>query len=687
MVRPSQAAGALSAQTHVPAYPMIPPRFSLSLSRITLGFASAVAFLTANVALAAAEPADLTVRNPENTLQFSLALDNGSVTYRVDQVAGSAITPVLESSPLGLTRTDADFSTHLTFVSSTAPITVEDDYTLFGKQHHVRSRGVERTFTFKNSTGMTLTIAVRAYRDGVAFRYGLPGAGSQLLQISDEATGFNLPDDARVWMQPYSKVDTWAPGYEAEFVNGIAAGTASPGPEGWALPLLFRAHDVWALVTESGLEPTYFASHLQPDSPGGLYRVRLPEQPETYGVAPQAATVTLPWVSPWRVVVIGQSAGAIADSHLITDVARPSELEDTSWIKPGVSSWSWWSDMASPSDYSKLVPFVDAAAKFHWKYSLIDLGWHEMKGGGDITKLLNYAAAKEVGLIVWYNSAGKHNQVPDAGPKDVLNDPQLCEAEFARIAAMGIKGVKVDFMQSDKQFVIALYHDIIRAAARHRLLINFHGATIPRGWNRTYPHLLTMEAIRGGEQYWDKNFAENAQTFHTIYAFTRNAVGPMDYTPTVFTHPGKSNPNLQPHLTTNAHELALLIVFYSGIQHVIDPAESLLHQPAFVQDYLTDLPTVWDESRVVAGAPGELAVVARRSGQTWYLAGINGLKTPQHIQVPLSFLDGEKRTMTLITDGGTPAEFTHATRNASASDVVEIQLAGRGGFAARLRPQ
>ncbi len=435
------------------------------------------------------------------------------------------------------------------------------------------------------------------------------------------------------------------------------------------------------------MEPEHFAIHLQPEAPGGLYRARLPEADETYGVAPQHASVTLPWVSPWRVIVVGDRAGAIPDSTLVTDLARPSEQPDTSWIKPGVASWSWWSDMSSPNDYARLVPFVDAAAKLGWSYSLIDLGWHQMQGGGDIKKLVDYAAAKNVGLIVWYNSAGRHNQVPDAGPKDLMNDPMLRDAEFARIAALGIKGVKVDFMQSDKQYVIALYHDIIRDAARHKLLINFHGATVPRGWERTYPNLLTMEAVRGGEQYWDRNFAENAQMFHTIYVFTRNAIGPMDYTPTVLTDPGATNPGLQKHLTTNAHELALLVVFQSGIQHVIDPAASLVSQPAFVQDYLTNLPTAWDESRVIAGAPGELAVVARRSGPTWFVAGINGRTAPQAIQVPLAFLGAGEFSLTLITDGATTHEFVHATRSTQAGNHLDLVLAGRGGFAARLTPE
>ena len=660
------------------------PLLRLFAPFFTLAFAAAL-----QASSAAPTASDLSLENEAGTLRFNLKLDQGALNYQVQHLAaGGTGTQLLGDSPLGLVRTEADFTKGLAFVSATTPVVVKDDYSLTAdKVRRVRASGLERTFTFRNPTGLLFEVTARAYADGVAFRYGLPGrASTQTLFIKDEATGFRLPADARVWAQPYSKVDVWAPGYEANYVNGVPAGTAAPAAEGWAFPLLFNAGKLWALVTEAGLGSDYFAIHLQQNAPGGLYRARLPEEPETYGVAPQAAAIQLPWVSPWRVVIVGERAGDISESTLVSTLAAPSVLKDISWIKPGVASWSWWSDMSSPSDYTKLLAYVDMSARLGWPYTLIDLGWHQMKNGGDVKQLIDYAAAKDVGVLIWYNSAGQHNQVPDAGPYDVMADPLLRDAEFARIAAMGVKGIKVDFMQSDKQFVIALYHDILRDAARHKLLVNFHGCTIPRGWQRTYPHLLTMEAVRGGEQYWDKTFAEDAQMYNTIFAFTRNAVGPMDYTPTVFTPPGATNPGIQPNLTTSAHELALLIVFQSGIQHVIDSAASLAKQPAYVLDYLTDLPTAWDETRYLDGAPGQLAVVARRSGKTWYLAGINGTKANLALDVDLSFLGKGAYRASVITDGASQREFAHSEKTLRSGDKLPVSLAARGGFAVRLTP-
>ena len=202
---------------------------------------------------------------------------------------------------------------------------------------------------------------------------------------------------------------------------------------------------------------------------------------ETYGVAPQAAAISLPWVGAWRTIIVGETPAAIVESDLVNNLAAPNTLADTTWIKSGRAAWSWWSDMASPSDFKKQQTYIDLAHDLHWEYSLVDLGWHQMKNGGDVAQLAAYAKQQGVGLILWYNSGGKHNQVPDAGPQDKMDDPLVRDVEMARIAALGIKGIKVDFMQSDKQYVIALYHDIMRDAARHKLLIDFHGATLPRG--------------------------------------------------------------------------------------------------------------------------------------------------------------------------------------------------------------
>lgn len=524
---------------------------------------------------------------------------------------------------------------------------------------------------------------VRAYPEGVAFAYSFPGPAEKSVVITDESTGFKLPS-GRAWMLPYDRVAEWSPAYEGEWRDGIPVGTAPDDEKtaGWCFPALFSVRGHWVLITEVGLDGASFAAHLQPEAPAGLYRIRLPEDAETYGVAPREATAPLPWQSPWRVIMVGDSPGAIWESSLVHHLSPPCALADISWIKPGRVSWSWWSDHSSGSDYDRLVPFVDLAAQLGWEYSLIDADWHVMKNG-DIWKLNAYAKSRGVGLILWYNSGGKHTRVMNAGPRDLMDDPVIRDREMAKLEAAGIRGIKVDFFQSDKQHIIELYLDIIRDAARHHLLVDFHGATLPRGWTRTYPNLLSMEAVRGAEQYWDKNFAARAHTFHTIYPFTRNVVGPMDYTPVIFGDSPAQKSN-QPHQTTNPHELALSVVFESGLQHFADTPANYLAAPHYVRDFLKIVPVAWDETRALAGAPGDLALVARRKGPDWFVAGLNGTDAPRAVAVPLGFLSAGEFSAALIHDAVTPRNFAHRAFNTTSATPLTVDLAGRGGFVLHL---
>lgn len=622
----------------------------------------------------------LSVANRERTLRFSLLFDGESVAYRVDRLTpDGAANVVIERSPLGITRAGQDFRRGFELIGASPVTEVSAFYRMVtGKQLEVRTRARQRVFTFRKGTGGLMTITVRAMRDGVAFRYGFPGPAGVQDSLIGEATGFHIPP-GRAWMQPYQRVAMWAPAYESDYRNGIQTGTTAAENVGWALPMLFHTSDSWVLVTEAGLDRTSYGVHVEQRVEDGLYRVRLPEEDETYGIAPQAAAITLPWVSPWRVLIIGSTLGTIVESTMVTDLAQPQAFGDVSWIRPGRVSWSWWSDMASPRDYQKVFPFVDLASRLHWEYSLLDAGWQDMKNGGTPEDLAEYARARGVGLIAWYNSGGAHNHAED-GPRDLMVDPEIRRAEMKRIAALGFKGIKVDFMQSDKQYVVGLYQDILRDAYANRLFVDFHGSTIPRGWQRTFPNLLTMEAVKGAEQYGDSLFQRNAATYNTIYPFTRNVIGSMDYTPMIF---GDARDRLT-HLTTNAHELALSVVFESGLQHFVSTPAMIDAQPDYVRQFLTDVPTVWDETRFVDGYPGRLAVLARRRGTDWYVGAITADTIVSVAEVPLRFLGAGTYDVALISDGEDVDRFAYSTETLIRSDTMTVELAPRGGFVARL---
>ena len=254
-------------------------------------------------------------------------------------------------------------------------------------------------------------------------------------------------------------------------------------------------------------------------------------------------------------------------------------------------------------------------------------------------------------------------------------------AEFARIEALGIKGVKVDFFQSDKPDIIRLYLDILQDAADFHLMVNFHGATLPRGWARTWPNLMTMEAVRGAETYtFDQIYARFAPRENTILPFTRNVVGSMDYTPVTFTD------ELVPHKTTNVHELALPIIFESGMLHLADSVEAYTALPDAPKNFLHDIPVVWDETRYLAGEPGTFVVIARRSGDDWYIGGINGQDETQSVSLDFAFLNGDNYSMTLIEDGADGRSFNSTQGTIKRGDTLGLTLLAHGGFVIRLHP-
>ncbi|HEX7979346.1 MAG TPA: glycoside hydrolase family 97 catalytic domain-containing protein [Gemmatimonadaceae bacterium] len=624
----------------------------------------------------------LTVENRERTLRFTLLTDGDSPEYRIDRLTPDGATNVvLDHSPLGITRSHEDFTAGLEFVSASPPTELTSVYRMVsGKQLDIRRRTRQRTFTFRNTSGAPMTLTVRAMHDGIAFRYGFPRAAFTEDSLTGEATGFRLPLGGSGWLQPYRRGQ--APPYESDFRNGVPIGTAAPDESGWALPMLFHSEDEWVLITEAGLDRTSYGVHVERQADGGVYRVRLPEEDEADGGAPRAAAIGFPWLSPWRIVIVGQTLATIVESTAVTDLAPAPTTTDLAWIRPGRASWSAWSDSTSPRDYQKVFPFVALASQLQWEYSLLGRGWPEMTNGGDVNDLLEYAKARNVGLTVWYDVSVAHNDTPEAISSVVLTNPEARRAEFRRIAGLGVKGIAVNFIPSDKQAVIGLYEDILRDAAASHLLVTLRGSTIPRGWQRTFPNLLSMEAVRGARWYADSAFDDNAALYNTIYPFTRNVIGPMDYTPMIF----GNVPGQYEHLTTNPHELALSVVFESGLQHFVSTPTMIDKQPEFVKQFLQVVPTVWDETRFVDGFPGKFIVLARRRGPDWYVGAITSDTLVSAVEVPLRFLGAGAYNVGLISDGEDYDQFASNSETLTNRDTMTVELAPRGGFVARIKP-
>lgn len=612
----------------------------------------------------------LVLESPSGKLKVVVTTnEEKKVFYQVINKTDSAETVVVAKSPLGLVRSDADFTANLSLESESEPKLVSDTYTMVsGKQINLSYSAKEATLNFTNEAHQQMQIVFRIFDEGVAFRYVFPGQSDEKLSVESEITGFAIPAEVSAWMSPYQSAKPWGdPGYEADYL-AVKSGTASPEKVGWAFPLLFNVDKNWIFISESGLGANYCGTHLKQDCSGGLYTISLPEADERYGDGDVKSSSALPWEMPWRFILVGQSLNEIVESSMVHHLAEPSKIEDTSWIIPGRASWEWYSSKGGRT-VKALNHFVDLAAEMGWEYSLIDAGWENMPDG-KIEDVVAHAKTKNVGLLFWYNSGGRRDSTMKNGDFLMFNDDTR-DQEMARIAALGVKGIKVDFFATDKQLAIELYHKILTNAANHRLLVNFHGCTLPRGWSRTYPHLLSMEAVRGEECYrFSKPYPDLAPSYNTLAAIIRSTVGPADYTPAAF-----SNQKF-PHKTTSANELALAMLYENGIIHMADTPENYRALPAEAKEFLKQVPAAWDETKLIAAVPGELFVIARRKGEKWYVAGINGKDEKQEIQINLP---AKLESPTFIGDGEQPAELT-AFKIPSSINSFSLTMLPNGGF-------
>ncbi|MCR5242076.1 MAG: glycoside hydrolase family 97 protein [Prevotella sp.] len=573
-----------------------------------------------------------------------LTSPNGKVTMTVEN--GKATLMFNQQKVMDMT---GDFSP-----VTQAPSTVTADYTMLaGKRRHCANEANEY---------QSGSLTVRLYNDGVAIRE------SQASTLT-----YLIPEGMKRWMEQ------WTDSYEGFFplsttykVQPVPSFSGiSKSAEGynnrWGYPALLEAFSqkgakVFALITEANILKGNSASCLFND--GERYRV-VPDEAQPSTISPQ----------PWRVIIVGSLAD-IVESTLVTDVSEPSKIADTSWIHPGVVSWVYWAYNHGSNDYQIIKQYVDLAVSLHLPYVLIDAEWDGMKDGYTIEHAIRYAKAMGVKPLIWYNSSvGWVDGAPT--PKFRLNKPEDREKEFAWCERLGVAGVKIDFFSGDNQKNMDYCIDLLECAARHHLLVNFHGATVPRGWQRTYPNLLSTEGVYGAEWYNNvPTFTDKAASHNATLPFTRNVIGPMDYTPCAFSD------SQHPHITSHAHELALTVLFESGLQHLADRPESFLSQPAEIRQFLSTLPAAWDDTRFVCGYPGEYAVLARRSGDTWYLAGINGTDQPKTILLPNGgWNKGKKGNVTVYADG---SNWQISTRR----DVPKsIKCIPRGGFIVKITPQ
>lgn len=614
-------------------------------------------------------------------VQKPFSSPNGRISVAVD---GQDLTVcygdsvVFEKVHLGIVTGSTDLNTDLTLKKISFGKNVVDDYHMVtGKKSDCHNEALEKRLTYANPEGERLVVIVRAYDDGLAVRY-VTEEGSV---VTDDMTSYSIKDGVRRWISPL-KTD-----YESFYPLATDGAPSNermwprPAPGAWAYPALAEpAEGVFALISEADLRHGDSASSLSNASDTQIYKVHLSSECAFNG-----------GLSPWRMVIIGELPD-IVESTLVTDLSTESQIEDESWIEPGLSSWVYWSNNHGSKDFQLDKEFVDLAVRMGWPYCLVDWEWPEMTNGGSIEDVLAYAKDKGVKINLWYNSGTSWIGDGAPQPQDRLLTAEQREKEMSWLESLGVTGIKVDFFAPDGAEMIDYYLDILEDAARHHLLVDFHGCTVPRGWQRTWPNMMSMESVYGAEQYNNgPQMTVRAAAHNATLPFTRNVIGPMDYTPCTFSD------SQHPHITTNAHELALPVLFESGLQHMADRPSAFDEQVPEVKEMLEGLPAAWDETRLLAGYPGESVVIARRRGSKWYVAAINGTDEPVKLPLPLDKLGRGSASFMLFSDSeqsdipvlGTIADIlTRADREINVARLtaptgqMNIPCRPRGGYVA-----
>ena len=627
-----------------------------------LGFFASVACV---LLLCACAPSDsMTVQAPNKAISVKINAPTdafGAVT--MDVMCGDSV--ALAGVRLGVKTLNDDFCSAMKFVQASNAETVRDDYQMLaGKRKHCVNEANARTFSFATEKGGELKVELRAYNDGVALRYHLNTAAPD--SVVADCTAFTIANGTKRWMQSYdpSSYERFYP----EATNGENVEKHQDGD--WAFPALIEARDsLFLLVTEANIERNHSAAYITNKTNKELFELHLGSAMPADGE----------WVSPWRLFITG-SLATIVESTLVTDVSNPCVTTDTEWIKPAPAAWVYWSSNHGSNDYAIVKTFSDLAKTMQWPYVLIDAEWDVMKNGGNVEDAVRYARDLGVKPMVWYNSSVSWTGDDAPTPLYRLNKSEDREKEFKWLNDNGICGVKIDFFYGDGMNMMNYYLDLLEDALKHKLLVTFHGATLPRGWQRTYPNLMTMEGVYGAEWYNNKPIlTDRAACHNATLPFTRNVVGPMDYTPGTFTD------SQHPHITSHGHELALVYLFESAIQHMPDRPEGYASLPDDVRNMLSYLPTTWDDTRLIDGYPGKYVVMARRSGDTWYVAGINGTDNPLTIKADLTKLGVEGKQITLFADGASQLEFAPTATMQASNSPLEIPCLPRGGFVAEIK--
>ncbi|HEY1803994.1 MAG TPA: glycoside hydrolase family 97 protein [Terracidiphilus sp.] len=642
---------------------------------------------------AQSKPIEVSSPDHQIALVFSVQPGTNNAAAEPDGQLVYAVTfhgkKIFEESSLRLELADQAPLGAAIHITGETPGSGADDYSLLaGKTSTVHDNYNSLTLQARESSspGRIFEIEARVYNSGLAFRYRVPAqpALSRYL-LTQEDTEFRPVMDADAWAL---RLPNYQSGYESEYVPQVLSALSNQGGVSSYIlngsPMLLHMPGLaWAAVGEADLENNA-AMYLENPSGNwtGHYIVsRI--SPALDGKGP-AVDSSLPHDSAWRVILLGDTPGALVESNLITDLNSPNRVADTSWIHPGKAAWNWWAGDLGPDGVSAYTTknmeyYVDFAAKSGFPYMLLDAGWSDrditkMRGNVDVPELVRYAAKKNVKIWIWLYSKSVAEQMQQA---------------FPLYEQWGVAGVKIDFILRNDQQGIQWYYDVAKLAAEHHLMVDFHGATQPWGIQRTYPNVLDYEAVLGLEN--NKAGRRDSPVNRVTFPFTRMLSGPMDYTPGGFDNVTREEFVVRDKgpmvMGTRSQQLALYVVFDEPLAMVSDTPSAYENQPAF--QFIKDVPTSWDATKVLNGEPGEFVTIARRHGEEWYLGSLTNW-TSRDLSIPLLFLGQGTYQAEIYEDAADAAEHPkHVSirrQKVRGSDTLTLHLASGGGCAIRFVP-
>jgi alpha-glucosidase len=653
------------------------------------------AFALCGSMMAVAQTGPVEVSSPDHQISVYFNVRTGKAT-QADGQDGQLVyavkfhgKEVFEDSALRLELVDQKplgASVHI--ARSTSSSGVDEYQLLAGKVSAVHDpyNSINLEVQESGSSTRTFEIQARVYDSGLAFRYHVPQ--QPLLsryRLAQEDTEFRPVMDADAWAL---RLPNYESGYESEYVPQVLSALSNQGGVSSYIlngaPMLLHMPGVaWAAVGEADLEGNAAMYLENPTGNWEGHYIVSKISPALEGKGP-AVDATLPHNSAWRVILLGDTAGELIESNLITDLNPPNRVEDTSWIQPGKASWNWWNGDLGPDDQSAYTTknmeyYVDFAAESGFPYMMLDAGWSDsditkMRGNVDVPELVRYAAKKHVKVWIWLYSKSVAAQMQEA---------------FPLYEKWGVAGVKIDFILRNDQQGIQWYYDVAKLAAEHHLMVDFHGATQPWGIQRTYPNVLNYEAVLGLEN--NKAGRRDGPVNRTTFPFTRMLSGPMDYTPGGFNNvtPGEfvardKHPMV---MGTRAQQLALYVVFDEPLAMVSDVPSAYANEPSF--RFIQDVPTAWDATQVLNGQPGEFITIARRHGNEWYLGSLTNWSR-RNLRVPLNFLGDGTYKAEFYEDGPdatqNPKHVSIRQQIVHSTDVLNLNLTSGGGCAIRFVP-